>query len=146
MSAYIDTGVLVKLYVPESDSAVAIALMQSFAPPNFFTHLHENEMRNAIRLKCARGDILPATMRRALANLDADFRHGVLQRPHLDWPDVFAKAEELSKAHALATNCRTLDALHVAAALLLRVTEFVSQDQRQRAMASKAGLRLHPSP
>ena len=102
-------------------------------------------MRDAIRLKCARGEIAPPTMRRALAELAGDFKRGVLHRPRLDWPDIFRKAEELSEHHALVTNCRTLDVLHVATAVLLRVTEFVSQDQRQRTLAAKAGLRLHPS-
>ena len=54
--------------------------------------------------------------------------------------DVFARALELSARHAVTLLCRSLDVLHVAAALELGCSRFVSGDDRQLALAAAEGL------
>jgi len=45
-------------------------------------------------------------------------------------------------AHTAALGTRTLDVLHVASAVTLEATHFVSYDRRQVALATAAGLRV----
>jgi uncharacterized protein len=51
---------------------------------------------------------------------------------------VFGKAVSLLERHGL----RTLDALHLACAIVWQADLFVSSDQRQVAAALKSGLRV----
>ena len=144
MSAYFDSGVLIKLYVPEPNSSEAAAWVRQYAGPIVFTQLHENEVRNAIRLKAARKEITDAQLRAALAGITADVEQGTLHRPALDWVSAWQAAEQLSHRYAHETLCRTLDSLHVAVARVLRITDFISLDERQRKLATKAGMRVRP--
>jgi len=45
----------------------------------------------------------------------------------------------------LRLGCRTLDILHVACAIQLKVVSFVSYDERQRSLADEEGLRVLPN-
>jgi hypothetical protein len=47
-------------------------------------------------------------------------------------------------SHSATLGCRTLDIIHVAAALVIGAGEFVTFDVRQGAMAKKAGLEVKP--
>ena len=53
-------------------------------------------------------------------------------------------ARDLSDRHSEMIGCRTLDLLHVAAALSLGVKTFVTFDERQRAVAKLEGLTVKP--
>ncbi len=53
MGVYVDTGILVKLYVKEATTPQAIALVLGFPAPLPLTHIQELEIRNALRLKQA---------------------------------------------------------------------------------------------
>ena len=145
MSAYLDSAILIKLYVPEPNSPDAAALAEKHGAPLVFTHLQDNEVKNAIRLKVCRKELTDAEVKIALANLNHDLETGRLARPLLNWPQIWQQADELSDRYAYETNCRTLDTLHVAAARGLGIRQFVSFEQRQRALAAKAGLRVQPS-
>jgi hypothetical protein len=144
MSPYFDTGVLVKSYVLEPDSAAADALIKQNPPPIPITHFHEIELRNALRLKRNRLEITDAQLKGALRVFDHDIAAGFLEKPDYDLRGVFHKAEELSTKYAVTTGARSLDILHVAAALVIGARIFVSFDKRQRAMANKAGLKILP--
>ncbi len=144
MGVYIDTGILVKLYVKEANTPQAIALVMGFRTPLALTPFQELEIRNALRLKQSRGELTEPEARAALADFEADIAAGRYQRPACDLMAVFARAESLSAAHAVTTKCRSLDTLHVAAALETGGREFASLDTRQRAMAQAAGLRVLP--
>lgn len=142
MSVYFDTGVLLKTYVTEKNSTAADALILQATPPIPFTHFHEIEMRTAFRLKRGRGEITEAEMKGALRDLQADINAGLLEKPAYDLPDVFHKAEELSTKYATITLARSLDILHVAAAMVIGATDFVTFDKRQASLATKAGLKV----
>ena len=70
MSANLDTGVIAKLYVIESDSAEAARLVSAYRPPLVFTHLQALEIRNALRLKVFRGEITRAQLRLTMSRLE----------------------------------------------------------------------------
>jgi hypothetical protein len=60
----------------------------------------------------------------------------------VDWDSAWERCRALSDAHAGATGCRTLEALHVACAVLGFAAEFATSDRRQLALAELAGLRV----
>ena len=142
MKAYFDSAVLIKLYVAEPNSAEAVKWVQHYKESLVFTPLQEIEVRNAIRLKAARREITDDELRKALRHIKADFDAGFLDRPVLDWSQVWLKAEDLSAHHGREVQSRTLDTLHVAIACCLGLHGFVSFDHRQSALAKKAGLRV----
>ena len=144
MNTYFDAGVLLKAYVPEPDSDLADTLILAARPPLPLTHLHEIEMRNALRLKRGRREITQGELRTALRDFQADITAGRLEKPAYDLVVVFHKAEELCAKYAAATLARSLDILHVAAALVVHASTFVSFDERQRKVARRAGLKVLP--
>jgi predicted nucleic acid-binding protein len=144
MSAYFDSAIIVKLYVREVNSAEAVSLVQRSGTDILFSQLHENEVRNAIRLKRRREELSDAEVETAFRRIQEDLAEGRLSRPHPDWAQAWTKADELSAHHAHHVNCRTLDTLHVALAMILGFREFASFDERQRSLATAAGLRVRP--
>ncbi len=137
---YFDTSVLFKIYVEEARSNEAIALVKKGSPPLPVTHLHEIEMRTAFRARAQRGEMSKADLQRTLQAFESDLASGILHRPTYDLVEIFRHAEELSALYASKYACRTLDILHVAAALTLRATEFVTFDVRQKVIAKEVGL------
>ena len=145
MKIYFDTALLVKAYVEEETSPLADALLRDATIPVAFTGLHGLEVRTALRLKRFRGELTAAELAGALDALQSDLAAGLLAKPDLDLEAVFHRAEALSAKHAAETGARSLDTLHVAAAVELDADAFASFDDRQRAMARKAGLKLLPA-
>jgi hypothetical protein len=145
MNTYADSALLVKAYCPEATSAQAIALIRQATPPLPLTHLHELEIRNALRLKRHRGELTDAELAGALAHFQSDIDEGLLAKPGYDLAQVFREAEALSSKHAVTTGARSLDVLHVAAAVVIGVQEFASFDRRQRETAAQAGLKVLPA-
>ena len=144
MNAYFDTGILVKNYCPEPDSPAAVALLRAEDAPLPLTHFQEAEFRNAVRLKLFRREMPSAGARGALLNFTRDISEGFFVRPIYTLSTVFRRAESLSSDYTALTGARTLDILHVAAALEIEAKTFVSFDERQRAVAKKAGLKVRP--
>lgn len=139
---YLDTSSLVALYYPEKKSASTAAHLQSVPMPLAFTALHELEFTNAAQLKLFRREAHPDVLRATLDSLRADIDSGVLQRLPLPWPAVFAAATRVSLTQSRALGSRTLDLLHIAAALALEASEFLTADERQGEAAAKEGLKV----
>ena len=144
MSGYFDSAVIAKLYVQEATSPEAINLVQADDAPYILTHWQELEVRNALRLKVYRGEITIEELRESLGAFAEDIAAGRWQRPDYELANVHDLAEQLSAVHAADLGCRTLDILHVAAAVVVGAKEFVTFDSRQRALAKKAGLKARP--
>ena len=143
-TTYIDTGVLVKSYVREPDTLEALALIEEAGDPLLFSHIHEIEIPNAIRLKRFRGEITKEEEAAALRAVREDRDAGRLTRPDYDLVEVFQRAERLSAKYSGDIGTRSLDLLHVAAALEAGCTVFASFDERQRKAAALAGLKVLP--
>ena len=141
---YFDTGLLVKLYCPEPDVEMAHQLVSRLNSQIPFTDIHSLEIRNAFRLKLFRGELELSEVRTALRVLDEDLAAGRLTKPEVDFHKVFVRSETLSAGHSAETGARSLDILHVAAALELRAGSFASLDLRQRTLARRVGLKLLP--
>ena len=144
MNVYVDTGILAKLYTHESNSPQAIQLVSQFNPPFPLTHFQELELRTALRLKFFRQEMDAADLRWSLGNLSRDIHEERWQRPQYELARVHDGAEALSEQHAALIGCRTLDILHVAAAKVLGVSDFLTYDTRQAELARLAGLKIWP--
>jgi len=98
--------------------------MRRQALPLAFTWLHQLEFRNAIRLRVFRGEITPAQRDASLNTLLADLAGGVLAAASPLLTEVMIEAERLSALHSETLGTRSLDILHVAAALALGLARF----------------------
>lgn len=142
MKRYYDTGPLLKLYTNERDSEAVRKFVVRRREALDFTPLHHSECVSALRLKCFRGEAGEEEVAAALRDIESDLASGVLRVAPVDWDAAWLRCRILSDAHAASTGCRTLDALHVACALLLGSDALVTADSRQAALGRKAGLRV----
>jgi predicted nucleic acid-binding protein len=141
--AYADTGFLVSLYGQDDHSAAATALVKP-KPVFLLTSLGEAEFTNAVELQVFRGHW---TRREARLVQEQFLRHqaaGVFRVEPLG-PEVWEKALILSRRHSAKLGTRTLDLLHVAAALVLSPDVFFTFDERQRKLAKAERLRVLPA-
>ena len=144
MCAYFDSAIIVKLYVKEATSPDPIRLVGAYVAPYAVTQWQELEVNNAIRLKAFLAEITAEEMNQSIAAFKQDIATGRWQCPTYTAATVEQKADELSADHSAILGCRTLDIIHVAAARVLGVKEFVTFDARQGALAKQVGLTVKP--
>lgn len=142
MSLYYDSGVIVKLYVREDLSDVVTRFVRRQGHAVVVNSLHEIEIRNALRLKRFRNEIDAGQLAASLGMIVADFVDRRLIRYAVNWRLVYDAAERLSAAAAATLGVRTIDLLHVAAALSRKADGLVSLDRRQCAAARQTGLEV----
>ncbi len=143
---YCDTSFILALYVEEDFFHVqACRLAAKFKEPIPVTLLSELELVNGIRRSLAAKIISLEEHDRIFRQIAEDESQGILVRLAVHQADHFAKARDLSKKFTSQISARSLDILHVAAALLLHARDFGSFDGKQRLLASKAGLKLVPA-
>lgn len=141
MSAYADTSFLVSLYTPDANSASAAAQMKRLRTPFLLTPFGELELLNALELRIFRRELTPAEIKAARAALRGDIETGVYALTPLPG-GAFEKAKELACRHTSNLGSRTLDILHVAAALVLLADAFFSFDRGQKRLAKAVGLKI----
>jgi predicted nucleic acid-binding protein len=144
MASYFDSGILAKLYCLEPNSPQAIALVRAEQAPVPLTMWQELEVKTALRLKAFRGEISDGQLDQSISDFETDIAAGLFDREKLDEQKLFATSERLSAQHARQTGCRTLDIVHVAAALVLGIREFVTTDSRQGRLAHAVGFNVRP--
>ena len=110
--------------------------------PLQFTWLHQLELRNALRLRVFRREITKAQRDASLNSLLSDLAVGVFAPASPPLPELMTEAERLSALHSERLGTRSLDIMHVAAALVLGEQPLLSFDRRQKALARAAGLRV----
>jgi predicted nucleic acid-binding protein len=124
----------------DANTAAAGAYLKKHAVSLALTSWQRCELQNAIRLSVWRGNCDAAAAKRALEKIAADIVAGNLTETPLVWPDVLRIADELSEKHTAVLGVRSLDLLHVAAAVSLNVKTFLTCDGRQLALARAAHL------
>lgn len=142
MTDYADTGFLCSLYAPDAHTGRALAVMNRQSRPLAFTWIHQLEFRNALRLRVFRGEITAKQRDASMNLLLADLAGGVLQHSDPPLAGVMTEAERLSASHSEKLGTRSLDILHVAAALVSGVGVFITFDQRQAKLAKAAGMKV----
>jgi predicted nucleic acid-binding protein len=95
-----------------------------------------------MRLRVFRKEITPAQRDASLNAMLADLAAGVLVRAAPPLEGMTTETEQLSAVHSEKLGTRAIDILHVAAALVLGLSDFLAFDSRQRSPAAAAGLRV----
>lgn len=134
--AYFDTSALIKRYVKERGSETARALLRRFRVLS--SAIVTAELMSALGRRRAAGDLGRQALAAILSRLQDDRSSWRLVEVG---PPVLSRAEELIST----TSLRTLDAIHVASALVFRGgtglrVPFVTADTRQRSAATGLGL------
>lgn len=133
---YLDTSALLKLYLREEGSAWVQDQVRSQSLPLPIMDFQEAELANALRLKVYWGEIR-AEQADAQWELFLDrCKRGQYVFPQLDRQSMMRRFHELSR-RTMNLGCRTMDVLHVACALEIGASHFVSFDQRQLSLAKE---------
>jgi hypothetical protein len=139
---YADPSALLKLYVHESESA-AMNAWRTRTKGALPVTLHGRlEIVNGICLAAFRKAISTEALSDALASFDEDFAEGRYVQADSLWRQTLRRAGEIGRNHTPAIGCRSLDVLHVAAALELGLRYFLTFDHSQQQLVRATGLKL----
>lgn len=144
MVAFADTGFLASLYLEESTSKAADAALGEKRGPLPLTPLATLELRNAFNRAVQRQRITAAQRDALWQDVEADIAGGFLVPTPVPSDQWHKTARLLSDRYTPTLGTRSLDLLHVAAALVLETKEFFSFDDRQRKAAAGEGLKVKP--
>ena len=142
---YLDTSFVMSLYSSDVNTRMAIAQFPKMPVVRLLSPLVEIEVVNAFELRVFRREISRGEAELGMRNFDHDLEAGILASRSLP-DDLFARATVLSMKHTAQLGVRTMDVLHVAAAIEYGATSLFSFDLRQREVAHAAGLKLNPMP
>ena len=134
--AYFDTSALVKCYVEEQGTAEAMRLVRGHTVLS--STLAPIELTGALRRQAASGALTRHQRDQALLRFQAD---------RAQWTLLEMDSHVLARAEALAgaTPIKTLDAVHLASALVFQSEtslhpSFITGDAQQRRAADALGL------
>jgi hypothetical protein len=144
MVAFADTGFIVSLYLEETTSKAADAALGAKREPLPLTPLVALELRNAFNRAVQRGRITAAQRDALWQDVETDIASGFLVPTPVASGPLHDKARQLSDRHTPVLGTRSLDLLHVAAALVLESKIFFSFDDRQRKAAASEGMKVKP--
>ena len=139
---YVDTSVIVKLYIKEEYSQESSNWLKENNEAIPLTSFHELELINAIHLKQFRYEITLDETHLIMLKFEEHEKCGIYYRPQLDWSEILTHAIDLSKKHSASIGSRSLDILHVASALSINADRFLTFDDRQTRLAALAGLKI----
>ena len=145
--SYWDSACLIKLYIDEPDSAIFRAHGQHGEVATS-SELARLEFVLTLRRKEAEGVIAKGAATKQIELLDGAILAGFCRLTAVD-DDVRAEFERVVEKCYLQTPpifIRTIDALHVAAALAVGETEIVATDRKLRDAATLLGFQLFPTP
>jgi predicted nucleic acid-binding protein len=142
LNAYLDTSFLASLYVLDRHSARAARLL----PPEatlLLTPLAELELENAIQLRVFRRELSTAEAGAARTAFQQDLVNGVYVGRAIP-PAAYEKARQFARKHTAKLGARSLDILHLAAAVTLGADVLLSFDETQRRLAGAEKLPCIP--
>ena len=140
-SVYADTSLLVSLYLADANTPQALASVAASGRPLLLTSWQQFELENAMQLRLFRRESSRADLAEAENRLAEDLAAGVVVPVALSMSSVLPVARQLTARHTALVGCRAFDVFHVAAAVHLRASRFLTFDVRQLALARAAGLR-----
>jgi predicted nucleic acid-binding protein len=138
---YLDTSALLKLYIREQGSEAVQAKVASQDLPLPIWEIQEMELINALRLKAFWQEVTATQAEVQIELFQKRRRQGLYFFPDIDRPDLMNTFRQLS-AETPRLGCRSMDILHVACAVEIAASEFLTFDQRQRSLALHAGLKV----
>lgn len=144
MSATADSSLIVALYLNEADSTRADAACVSVAPPVRLTDWHRVEIANAFQRAVKNARINPKQATFLWQDFTDDVALGRFEIVQVDHAAVLARTLMLTQKHTARSGTRSLDLIHIASALEMGATDFLSFDYRQRDAAQAEGLQVFP--
>jgi predicted nucleic acid-binding protein len=138
---YLDSNFAAALHFNiRGQTPLAEKFVRKNSAPFIFSELAELECRRAFLLRAGK-PTSDAWMR-----LQSLITSGVWQREPTEWRSVLTRSEELIDRFGTKLKAGTLDTLHVAHALHLGCTRFLSfdNDSNARALAASCRLRVYP--
>jgi predicted nucleic acid-binding protein len=142
MLTYFDTSVLIKSYVMEPRSEEAIEAINQVGTGFPISHMSTLELTNALQLKVFRAEISGKAASRYLKAFESDIESGYMYYPPHAIESIFQRARKLAVNFTNSLGCRSLDIVHVAAALEFGCDTFITFDQKQKKLAALAGLKI----
>jgi predicted nucleic acid-binding protein len=139
---YVDPSALARLYIHQEGCREIAAWRAKLRGTLAVTHHGRIEIINALCQTAFRGQLDPDGLAEALADFSSDFVSGHLRQADILWRAALNRAAELSQRHTPKLGTRSLDVLHVACALELRLRHFLTFDLRQQQLAAVAGLKV----
>ena len=142
---YADSGFVVSLYLTTvGTSARARKEVKRAGKPILLSPLSLLEIRNALNFGINRGEITSEQRDAVLAEIDTQIETGFFRLVDASQSRIYAKAQELSNKHTPAVATRSLDLMHLAAALLSGARTLLTFDKRQAKAAFAEGLIVKP--
>jgi predicted nucleic acid-binding protein len=141
--SYLDTSLLVKLYVEENDSQMARDMVARTDIEASISWLSDVEMAAALQARPIRstGGPTKAQLDRAYGLFLRERAGGIYTVLAMD-RTVFDLARSLAERYSGTLGVRALDVLHVAAAVRGGAEAFATFDDRQRQLARELGLQI----
>jgi predicted nucleic acid-binding protein len=136
--AYPDSSFLASGYLLDGHSREVARRMASH-PSVLVTPFHRAEVANAIYQQVFRNHISLSEAKIAYSTFERDCAAGIWMLA--DFPGMtYDSSIELTQRQGATLGVRTLDTLHVAAALELKADRFWTFDERQARLAEAEGL------
>ena len=139
---YVDPSALARLYIHQAGSREMATWRIKLRGVLAVTHHARTEIINAICRAAFLGQLDSRGLAESLADFNSDFAAGHLRQADILWRAALNRAAELSRRHTPKLGTRSLDVLHVACALELKLSYFLTFDIRQQQLAAAAGLKL----
>jgi predicted nucleic acid-binding protein len=142
---YADSGFVVSLYLTtEGTSAQARKEVKRASKPILLSPLSLLEIRNALNFGINRGEITGDQRDAVLVEIEAQIEKGFFRLVEASQSSIYAKAQELSNTYTPKVATRSLDLMHLAAAMLSNAGAFLTFDKRQAKVAAAEGLVVKP--
>ena len=142
---YADSGFVVSLYLTtEGTSMQARKEVKRASKPILLSPLSLLEIRNALNFGINRGEITRGQRDAVLSEIEAQIEKGFFRMVEASQSSIYAKAQELSNTHTPTTATRSLDLMHLAAALLSGTRAFLTFDKRRAKAVIAEGLVVKP--
>lgn len=137
-----DTSFLFSLYGSDAHSQRAVAWVAKNTKALHLNTLTHFEFGNALRFSEFRKVIPAGSAAQYWAGFEAAIAQGRLIVVTSNLADVVDEAKRLSSIRTLTGGHRGFDILHVASALKLKATHFLTFDGNQKKLAEAEGLKV----
>ena len=142
MKICFDASFLFSLYAIDAHTQSAITAMIHTPAIRLATDLTELELRNSLQLRVFRGELSAVAARAAYAEWQTDLADGLFELHPL--PENWTRrSHAIVQQQTARLGTRTLDLVHVAAALELGADALFSFDDRQRRLARELKLKVN---
>jgi predicted nucleic acid-binding protein len=136
-----DTSFLFSVYGNDGNTHRAHAYLKKTGHPITVSVLNGFELANALRLAEFRKLITQGHAELLLGEYSRDLEHGRILEYPCNLAALFTQAYRISAEHTLREGHRGFDILHVATALEIGATDFLTFDRMQAKLAKAVNLK-----